>query len=584
MKKITLTNMKKLLFIIAILLISSAAYAAQVDMIIGSEGSKASLTTNFSRIQNNFTELFGRTQTANDFTTPLKNKLDGLPEGTNILTRTNTDVYTPSLDYHPATKKYVDEAPFAPAQGADDNYVTDAEKTVIGNTSGTNTGDQILPVVSDTAYNATSWDANTDAPSKNAVRDKIETIGVGLTSLPTATNQIIQATGAGTYEWTSSVAGLIDDTAGDGDTDKLLSADKVVDLIAAGGAAFAFDTFPIYEDSDHSSGIAVNGTTLAVYDAASSKWLTAALTDTLDPAPSAPTVTSVTVGTLGLYADILFSEAITAGANGPDGWSMLCDGVPVTMTYSSGDTTATLAYALSPTPYAGDVCTVDYAQPGNGLEDGDGIDVASIDDGVVVNNSEVVPSGWTVSDSFSSDTLANYNQLNGTYNMVYDSGNARVKGGTVNQRQGISNNTPAPDNTYYVQALVNAASVASATTGGVVFNSSGSSDTATGYFVKPFGTFITLYKMTAGIGAQSTVGNYSYTGGKTWADAENHLIKIVVNGTTFSCYVDFNNDSDFDDADESLGNKTDATYSGTQVGVMVYSSTAWVDNLTAGDM
>ena len=33
---------------------------------------------------------------------------------------------------------------YAPALGADDNYVTDAEKTVIGNTSGTNTGDQDL--------------------------------------------------------------------------------------------------------------------------------------------------------------------------------------------------------------------------------------------------------------------------------------------------------------------------------------------------------------------------------------------------------------------------------------------------------
>lgn len=33
---------------------------------------------------------------------------------------------------------------FAPALGVDDNYVTDAEKTVIGNTSGTNTGDQDL--------------------------------------------------------------------------------------------------------------------------------------------------------------------------------------------------------------------------------------------------------------------------------------------------------------------------------------------------------------------------------------------------------------------------------------------------------
>lgn len=36
--------------------------------------------------------------------------------------------------------------------------------------------DLAVPVVSDTAYDATSWNANTDAPTKNAVRDKIETV------------------------------------------------------------------------------------------------------------------------------------------------------------------------------------------------------------------------------------------------------------------------------------------------------------------------------------------------------------------------------------------------------------------------
>lgn len=45
---------------------------------------------------------------------------------------------------------------------------------------------------------------------------------------------------------------------------------------------FAFDTYPTQENSPHSSGIAVNATTLAIYSAAAGKWLTAALTDTLD--------------------------------------------------------------------------------------------------------------------------------------------------------------------------------------------------------------------------------------------------------------------------------------------------------------
>lgn len=38
-----------------------------------------------------------------------------------------------------------------------------------------------IPVASDTAYDATSWDANTDVPTKNAVRDKIEDILDGVT-------------------------------------------------------------------------------------------------------------------------------------------------------------------------------------------------------------------------------------------------------------------------------------------------------------------------------------------------------------------------------------------------------------------
>jgi len=40
--------------------------------------------------------------------------------------------------------KAFDSTDYAAALGTDDNYVTDAEKTVIGNTSGTNTGDQDL--------------------------------------------------------------------------------------------------------------------------------------------------------------------------------------------------------------------------------------------------------------------------------------------------------------------------------------------------------------------------------------------------------------------------------------------------------
>lgn len=45
---------------------------------------------------------------------------------------------------------YQPTSAFAPALGTDDNYVTDAEKVVIGNTSGTNSGDQTATTVANT--------------------------------------------------------------------------------------------------------------------------------------------------------------------------------------------------------------------------------------------------------------------------------------------------------------------------------------------------------------------------------------------------------------------------------------------------
>jgi len=230
------------------------------------------------------------------------------------------------------------------------------------------------------------------------VKQAIEALG-GSGTIPDGTiaNMILQWDGD-SWEPTSSVAGLIDDTAGDGDVDKLLSADRVVDLITAGGGGtFTPDAFPAYEDSAHTSGIAWNSTALAVYDTASSKWLTTALTDTLDPSPAAPTVTSVTVGTLGLSADILFNTAISAGIGGPVGWSMICDSVPISMTYDSGLTTSTLAYTLGSTPFDGDTCTVDFEQPGDGLVNGASVELASITNGDVTNNSEVIAGGYLFS-------------------------------------------------------------------------------------------------------------------------------------------------------------------------------------------
>jgi len=67
---------------------------------------------------------------------------------------------------------------FAAALGADDNYVTDAEKTIIGNTSGTNTGDQDTTYTGGTNLTLSAGAFNVDdAFLKNDAADT----GVGLT-------------------------------------------------------------------------------------------------------------------------------------------------------------------------------------------------------------------------------------------------------------------------------------------------------------------------------------------------------------------------------------------------------------------
>ena len=80
-----------------------------------------------------------------DLAETLKNK--DLSDASNTLGSANVAAAGALMDNEVtnlAEVKAFDSTDYAAALGADDNYVTDAEKTVIGNTSGTNTGDQDL--------------------------------------------------------------------------------------------------------------------------------------------------------------------------------------------------------------------------------------------------------------------------------------------------------------------------------------------------------------------------------------------------------------------------------------------------------
>lgn len=75
-----------------------------------------------------------------------------------------------------------------------------------------------------------------------------------------------------------------------------------------------------------------------------------------------------------------FSEPVEIGAGGNGGFALTASGGAVTMTYVSGDGTRRLIYSLSRTVGRDETITLAYTQPGDGVEDADGNDVASFTD------------------------------------------------------------------------------------------------------------------------------------------------------------------------------------------------------------
>jgi len=84
---------------------------------------------------------------SNAYTDTKNTKLSGIEASADVTDTANVTSAGALMDSEVtnlAEVKAFDASDYATALGADDNYVTDAEKTVIGNTSGTNSGDQDL--------------------------------------------------------------------------------------------------------------------------------------------------------------------------------------------------------------------------------------------------------------------------------------------------------------------------------------------------------------------------------------------------------------------------------------------------------
>jgi len=91
---------------------------------------------------------------------------------------------------------------------------------------------------------------------------------------------------------------------------------------------------------------------------------------------TAPTLLSATITANDLK--LRFDEPVKVGVGDSAGWEITLSGGAATLTYASGSTSSILHYTISRTPATSETGTIAYTQPGSGIQDIAGNDLASI--------------------------------------------------------------------------------------------------------------------------------------------------------------------------------------------------------------
>jgi hypothetical protein len=109
----------------------------------------------------------------------------------------------------------------------------------------------------------------------------------------------------------------------------------------------------------------------------------------LYPDTTAPTLVSSTIGIDGLTLTMVFSEKVNFGSGDITDFSFSATAGPFTISsYNSGTGTATIVCTITRAVDAAEVVTLDYVQPGDGVDDLSGNLLASFTEAAVTNNSE----------------------------------------------------------------------------------------------------------------------------------------------------------------------------------------------------
>jgi len=137
---------------------------------------------------------------------------------------------------------------------------------------------------------------------------------------------------------------------------------------------------------------------------------------------TAPTLSSATIAANGTTLTLVFDETVAVGAGGNGGFNVDAStgGTNVTATYASGSGSNTLVYTLGTTILSGETCDLDYTQPGNGIEDTAGNDLASITSAAVTNNSTQTAISYLINEDFEGTVTGwTEDEATGTVNLEY---------------------------------------------------------------------------------------------------------------------------------------------------------------------
>lgn len=158
-------------------------------------------------------------------------------------------------------------------------------------------------------------------------------------------------------------------------------------------------------------------------------------------------------------------------------------------------------------------------------------------------------SAWTIEDDFSSDTESNYTYLSGSPNMSISGGTVQASGGFADFFAYHSTTLGSADQTVQMVWNYGSSGVPCLTfrvdTGG------------TGYEL----CYGDTTKMKIRLVDETFVSWVNFTGSNTWPTSTSHLVQATITSGNIYAYVDWNDDLDFGDADESYGPYADSTYS-----------------------